>query len=78
MQQLRVIEGLITENLPNTQYRVKVTDQRFPELAEKTILCHAAGRLRRQFVRLLPGDRVRFEMTEYDVDRGRIVFKFNK
>lgn len=75
MQSIRVIEGVVTESLPNTQFRVKVTDGKYPEMVDQTLLCHVAGRMRRQRIRLLPGDNVRFEMTSYDVDRGRIVYK---
>lgn len=70
-----VIDGVVTENLPNTLFRVKVTDSRYAELVDKTILCHLAGKMRMNWIRLLPGDKVRFEMTGLDQDRGRIVFK---
>jgi translation initiation factor IF-1 len=75
MQTTRVIEGILLESLPNALFRVKVTDPKFAEMADQVLLCHVAGRMRRQHIRILPGDRVKFEMTQYDVDRGRIVFK---
>ena len=43
MQTIKVIEGLVTESLPNTLFRVKVTDQKYPDLLDKLILCHQAG-----------------------------------
>lgn len=75
MKAIRVIEGIVTESLPNTQFRVKVTDSKHPDMVDQILLCHVAGRMRRQHIRMLPGDKVRFEMTPYDVDRGRIVYK---
>lgn len=59
----------MVENLPNTMFRVKIDGE------EKTLLCHLAGKMRMNWVRLLPGDRVKVEMTTYDRDRGRIVYK---
>ncbi len=60
------IEGLVTEFLPNTLFRVKLPD-------ETVILCHLSGRMRIHFVRILPGDRVLVEMTPYDKTKGRII-----
>ena len=65
------IEGTITENLPNTMFRVEVGEDR-------TILATLKGSLRRRYVRIFPGDRVRVEMTRYDTERGRIVAKLNR
>lgn len=62
------LEGTIVENLPNTMFRVKLPD-------ERVLLCHLAGKMRLHFVRLLPGDRVRISMTQYDQDRARIIYK---
>lgn len=60
--------GTILESLPNTSFRVKLDDGRL-------VLATIAGRMRRNFIRLLPGDRVRVEMTPYDTQRGRIVWR---
>lgn len=62
------IEGEVISALPNTMFKVNLADGR-------TILATLAGRMRKNFVRVLPGDRVRVEMTPYDKDRGRIVYK---
>lgn len=67
-QSVTLVEGVVLENLPNTMFRVKLTD-------ESIVLGYLAGRMRRNYIRLLPGDRVRVEMTQYDTTRGRIVFK---
>ena len=62
------IEGQVLQALPNTMYKIALTDGR-------EILGIPAGRMRRGFMRILPGDWVRVEMTPYDKDRGRIVGK---
>lgn len=64
----QILEGEVQESLPNTTFRVRLADGR-------EILATIAGRLRRHFIRLLPGDKVRVEMTPYDKDRGRVVWK---
>lgn len=66
-----VVEGAVVENLPNTLFRVKL-DQ---EYAGKVILCYLSGKMRKNYIKILPGDRVRIEMTQYDRERGRIVFR---
>ncbi len=65
----QVFEGEVREALPNTMFRIVLTDGR-------VILGTLTGRMRRGFIRIFPGDRVKVEMTEYDKDRGRIVYKF--
>ena len=66
---LKIVDGIVTEALPNTMFRVKLDDERI-------ILATLKGTLRRRYVRIFPGDRVNVEMTKYDTERGRIVFKF--
>jgi len=61
-------EGVVTENLPNTLFRVRLDDGR-------EILAHLSGRMRLHFIKVLPGDRVRVEMTPYDEMKGRIVHR---
>lgn len=68
-QQTTEVEGKIVEAMPNTLFRVSLDDGR-------VILASVAGRMRRNFIRILPGDRVRLEMTEYDKERGRIIFRY--
>ncbi len=63
------INGEVTEALPNTMFRVKLEDG-------KLILATLRGRLRKSYVRIFPGDKVRVEFTPYDQERGRITFKF--
>lgn len=62
------VEGKVLENLPNTLFRVQLNDG-------KTILCHLSGKMRINYIRLLPGDKVRVEITPYDQTKGRIIFR---
>ena len=68
------VEGIIREVLTNTLFRVELTrSDEIPELVGRVILCHISGKLRRNFIKLLTGDRVRLEMSpKYDLDKGRI------
>ena len=63
------VDGIVLENLPNTLFRVKLAD-------EKVILCHLSGKMRINYIKILPGDRVRLEMTQYDKTKGRITFRY--
>lgn len=63
------LEGEVVEALPNTFFRVKLADGR-------VILCHLSGKMRMNYIRILPGDRVRLETTPYDQAKGRIVFRY--
>ncbi len=62
------IEGIVKESLPNTLFRVELEDG-------KLILCHLSGKMRMHFIKILPGDKVRIEMTPYDKEKGRIVYR---
>lgn len=62
------IDGKVTQALPNTMFRVELSDGR-------NVLTTLSGRMRKNFIRIFPGDRVRVEMTPYDEERGRIIFK---
>lgn len=68
-QENTTVNGTITEALPNTLFRVELEDGRI-------VLASVSGRLRRTFLRMLPGERVKVEMTPYDKERGRIVFRY--
>ncbi len=63
------VEGEVIENLPNTLFRVKVNN------SDKVILCYLSGKMRKHYIKILPGDKVRVELTQYDLDRGRIVYR---
>ncbi len=64
-----IVEGSVSAALPNTMFRVTLSDGRL-------ILATLTGKMRRNYVRIFPGDRVKIEMTPYDEARGRIVYKF--
>lgn len=66
-----IVEGIVTESLPNTMFRVEGDNG-------NTITATLKGKLRRSYIRIFPGDRVKVEMTPYDENRGRIVYKFKK
>lgn len=64
-----IVEGEVVENLPNTLFRVKLDG------SDKVILCYLSGKMRKNYIKILPGDRVRLELTAYDLTRGRIVYR---
>ena len=63
------VEGEVVENLPNTLFKVKLLN------SEKVILCYLSGKMRKNYIKILPGDKVRTELTHYDLNRGRIVYR---
>ncbi|MDX2066146.1 MAG: translation initiation factor IF-1 [Fimbriimonadaceae bacterium] len=64
------LEGVVLENLPNARFRVKLDEM------EDEILAHVSGKMRMHYIRLMPGDRVRVELSPYDLTMGRITFRF--
>lgn len=72
------VEGEVLETLPNVLFRVKITktQQEYPNLEGNIILCHLSGKMRRYFIKVMPGDRVAVEMTRYDLGKGRIVYRY--
>lgn len=62
------VEGVITEALPNATFRVELKNGH-------NILAHISGKLRMNYIRILPGDRVKVEMSPYDLTRGRITWR---
>ncbi|HEY6750020.1 MAG: translation initiation factor IF-1 [Actinomycetota bacterium] len=63
------VEGTVTEALPNTQFRVELDNGH-------NVLAHISGRMRMNYIRILPGDKVKVELSPYDLDRGRITYRF--
>jgi translation initiation factor IF-1 len=63
------LEGEVVEALKNLNFRVKLDN-------DHEVLAHLAGKMRRFRIRVLPGDRVRVEVSPYDLNRGRIVYRF--
>ena len=62
------LEGTILESLPNAMFRVTLENGH-------EILAHNSGKIRKNFIRILPGDKVKVEMTPYDLSRGRITYR---
>lgn len=64
------VEGTVLENLPNARFRVKLDE------GDMELLAHVSGKMRMHYIRILPGDRVRVELSPYDLTRGRIVYRY--
>jgi translation initiation factor IF-1 len=63
------IDGIVKEALPNATFRVELENGHI-------ILCHIAGKMRMNYIRILPGDKVRIELTPYSLDKGRIIYRY--
>lgn len=63
------IEGTVIEPLPNGMFRIQLANGH-------KVLAHVSGKIRMNFIRILPGDRVTIELSPYDLTRGRIVYRF--
>lgn len=63
------VEGIVTEALPNAMFQVKLENGH-------VVMAHISGKIRMNFIRILPGDRVTVELTPYDLKRGRITYRF--
>ena len=63
------MEGEVVETLPNTTFRVKLKNGHI-------VTAHISGKMRKNFIRILPGDRVAIELSPYDLNRGRIVYRY--
>src|SRR5438105_938163 len=63
------VEGVVSENLPNAMFRVALQ-------SGHEILAHVSGKIRMNFIRILPGDRVLVELSPYDLTRGRILYRY--
>jgi translation initiation factor IF-1 len=63
------VEGTVTENLPNASFKVMLENKH-------EILAHISGKMRMNYIRILPGDKVLVELSPYDLTRGRIVYRY--
>ena len=63
------MQGTVLETLPNTMFRVELENGH-------VVLAHVSGKIRMNFIRILPGDKVTIELTPYDLTRGRITYRF--
>ncbi len=62
------VEGTVVETLPNAMFRVELDNGH-------RVLAHVSGKMRMHFIKILPGDRVKVELSPYDLTRGRIVYR---
>ncbi len=67
-EEKNIVIGTITEALPNATFRVEIE-------GGKVLLCYLAGKMRIHHIKVMPGDKVRVELTDYDEDKGRIVYR---
>ncbi len=65
------VEGVVIETLPNARFRVELKNGH-------RVLSHISGRIRKHFIKILPGDKVVVELSSYDLTRGRIVYRGSK
>lgn len=63
------VEGVVKEALPNTQFKVELENGH-------VILAHSSGKMRMHFIRILPGDKVKVELSPYDLTKGRITYRY--
>lgn len=62
------VEGIVREALPNTMFRVELQNKHI-------ILAHLSGKMRKHYIRIVPGDNVKVALSPYDLNRGRIIFR---
>lgn len=67
-EELIEVEGIIKEALPNAMFRVELENGHL-------VLAHISGKIRKHFIRILPGDKVKLELSPYDLSRGRITYR---
>ena len=63
------VDGEIVETLPNAMFRVKLEN-------DHVVLAHASGKMRMHYIKILPGDTVKLELSPYDLSRGRITYRY--
>ena len=63
------LDGKVVEVLPNTMFRVQLDN-------DHIVLCHISGKMRMNYIRILPNDKVRIELTPYSLDKGRIIKRY--
>ena len=68
-EELIEFEGVVTETLPNTMFRVELENGH-------EIIAHISGKMRMHYIKILPGDRVKLEMSPYDLTKGRITYRY--
>ena len=65
------VDGIVKESLPNAMFKVEL------EGLNKEILCHISGKIRMNYIKIVPGDKVKVEINPYSLDKGRITYRYN-
>ena len=65
------VDGVVTHVLPNTTFTVELENKH-------SVRCHICGKIRKHYIRIMTGDRVRVELTPYDLSKGRIVYRYSE
>ncbi len=65
------VDGIVLETLPNAMFKVKLENGH-------EVLAHISGKMRMHYIKILPGDKVKLELSPYDLTRGRVVYRYNK
>jgi len=63
------VDGIVTETLPNAMFRVEMENGHM-------VLAHISGKMRMHYIKILPGDKVRMELSPYDLSRGRVTYRY--
>ena len=69
-EELIEMEGVVTHVLPDTRFKVTLSN-------DVSIVAHMSGKMRKHWIKILPGDKVKVELTPYDLSKGRINFRYN-
>jgi len=64
------VDGTVTEALPNAMFKVKLNG------LNKEVLCHISGKIRMNYIKIVPGDKVKVEINPYSLDKGRITYRY--
>jgi len=64
------VDGVVKESLPNAMFKVEL------EGLNKEILCHISGKIRMNYIKIVPGDKVKVEINPYSLDKGRITYRY--
>lgn len=71
---LAVVDGLVQACLPKTEFDIRIDDPSYPK--DLIVRGHLSGKMRLNYIKILPGDRVKIELNPYDPKRGRIVYRY--
>lgn len=67
------VDGVVLENLPSACFKIRITDPNYPE--NFIVRGYISGKMRMNYIRIIPGDRVKIELDPYDITKGRITFR---